>query len=632
VVQRAFIVRLLSGLSLRNNTLQLSTIEDSGNLVVETRGFLAALDASAFDRCLEYLRRTDTRSGADDALLNCRLAEALMRAERRAEALECCRRAFPGTQAAEPLLRICAWVFSNCACHEEAAAAYCRLIELCPGWVEGHRHASGSLAAAGRFDEAILHATAASDFAPANGEFALHAASLLLAAGRFGEAAETALRAAADPAKVTDAAELLIRCGRIDAAAELLAAAAPMALQPRLLRVLSAAEMLRDRWDASLAAIDQALAAAPDNPEYHVHRGHLLWRLGDVAEATAAFDRAAEMDPAGVEVKRAQMSLYLATGLVSEATAAGGELLHRYPDDKPTAEAVLHLLNHRLDTIDGEYVVLGERERRVAPPRRAPGLFDRLGEQRRVIRALILREMRTRFADHRLGYGWALIEPVLHIVLLSATFAVLMQGRPPIGTHFFIFYYTGLIPYHVFVHTSSGMSHAIIANAPLLQLPPITSFDVIAARGILEIVTDVVVAAILLAGFAAIGVAAMPDDLWAASIALLAIAALGGGLGFINAVVTVFCRSWEKTYAQLTRVLYFISGIFYVPAMMPDWARDMLAWNPLLQAIDWFRSGFFGSYQPHWLDRSYLVILAILALLAGFGLQRGLRRRLSTPL
>jgi hypothetical protein len=38
---------------------------------------------------------------------------------------------------------------------------------------------------------------------------------------------------------------------------------------------------------------------------------------------------------------------------------------------------------------------------------------------------------------------------------------------------------TGLIPYHVFVHTSSGMCHAIIGNAPLLQLPPVTSFDVI---------------------------------------------------------------------------------------------------------------------------------------------------------
>ena len=81
---------------------------------------------------------------------------------------------------------------------------------------------------------------------------------------------------------------------------------------------------------------------------------------------------------------------------------------------------MLHLLNHRLDTIDGQYVVLGERVARAPRPARpCPGLLERLGGQHRVMRALILRETRTRFADTRLGYGWALLEPILHIALLS---------------------------------------------------------------------------------------------------------------------------------------------------------------------------------------------------------------------
>ncbi len=134
-----------------------------------------------------------------------------------------------------------------------------------------------------------------------------------------------------------------------------------------------------------------------------------------------------------------------------------------------------------------------------------------------------------------------------------------------------------------------------------------------------EVVTDVIVAVVLLAGFLAIGLRAMPDDLWEPSIAVLTIAAFGCGVGFVNAVVTVFWRSWEKTYAQLTRLLYFVSGIFYVPGMMPDWVRDILAWNPLLHAIDWFRAGFFEVYQPHWLDRSYVAVVAIASLLAGSG-------------
>ncbi len=507
------------------------------------------------------------------------------------------------------MLRICAWVFSNDACHDEAAAAYARLIELSPDWIDGHRHLSGALAAAGRIDEAIGQAEAACDGAPDNPEFARHAGSLLLAAQRHEMAASYLARAASlapdDPHIAVDAAEAAMRCGRAGAAAELLARTANGITAPRLFRVLSAAEMVRGHPDAAIEAIDRALAGAPDNAEYHLHRGHLLWQLGDIAGAAAALDRAAVLDPTSRDVKRAQLSLFLANGLVSEATAAGGELLHRFPDDKGSAEAVLHLLNHRFGTIDGEYVVLGGGTARAPRVMRSPPTpLDRLRSQRRVIRALILRETRTRFAEFRLGYGWALIEPILHISLLSVMFAVLMHGRPPIGGHFFIFYYTGLIPYHMFIHTSGGMSHAVTGNAPLLQLPPVTSFDVIAARGLLEIMTDVIVAVILLAAFGAIGVAGMPDDLWGPSVALLATAALGCGFGFANAVLTALWPSWEKAYSQLTRVLYFISGIFYVPGMMPDWARDALAWNPLLHAIDWFRAGFFASYQPHWLDRS----------------------------
>jgi tetratricopeptide (TPR) repeat protein len=479
------------------------------NLSIDAESFLPALAAGALDACLAYLDRAHS-NGQSDAGLNCRLAEALFQQSRRDEALECCRRAFPWAGTEPAMLRICAWVFSNCRCHAEAASAYRRLVELCPDWIEFYRHASGSLAAIGQLDEAVADGKKASDLAPQNLEFARHVGSLLLTSGRYDEAAiylgravalepdntsalcdlsaachalgqseaavGLALRAVAltpgDNRIAIVAAELLMGSGRADEAAELLHKAASHAADPRLLRVLSAAEMVRGRLGPALDAVDRALADAPDIAEFHVHRGHLLWRLGDLSGAAMALERAAALDPASPELKRAQMGLYLAAGLVTEATAVGGELLHRFPDDLTSAEAVMHLLTHRLDTIDGEYVVLndgtGRGERLRNPP---PGMRARLRSQCRVIGALIIRETRTRFADAKLGYGWALIEPILHITLLSVTFAVLMHGQPPVGTHFFIFYYTGLVPYHIFVHTSSGMSHALTGNGAVLQLP-----------------------------------------------------------------------------------------------------------------------------------------------------------------
>ena len=639
-------------------------------LAIDLDTLYRALENDALDVCLDYLRRDDV-GGTEVARLACRVGEKLYYRGRGDEAVECGRLAFAAAANDNDIVRFCAWLFSNCGCHGDAAEAYERLLEERPDWIEGYRHASGALAAAGARDKAIGFAIRASDLAPANADFACHAGCLLLDAGRFdeaetylgragtldprnpqvlrarsaavyalgrlAEALDLALRAVTqapgDPDLTVHAAEMLLRGGQADEALALLdAAAARIPTIPALWRLHAEASSQNGALSAALAAIDRAIDLAPDNPEYHLHRAHLLYREGDFAAAAEAVRQAAALDPTSHAARRAEIELLLAQGQLSDATAAGGELLRAFPEDDASAEAVLRVLNRRLDTIDGDYVVLGERAHgQPRTPRRPPGFIDRLKAQARVIYALVIRETRTRFGDSRLGYGWALIEPILHITLLWVMFSLLMRGTPPIGTHFFLFYYTGLIPFHVFVHTSGSMMYGVTGNAPLLQLPPVKPFDVILARGLLEFATDLVVAVLLLAGFAAAGLPALPHDLWGAATALIVTALWGCGVGYINAVLQTLFRSWDRLWNNAARVLYFISGIFYVPGMMPGWARDILAWNPLLHAIDWFRAGFFADYQPHWLDRRYLFLAALLALLAGFGLERAVRHRLSEP-
>lgn len=567
-----------------------------------TLDFASALSAGELDACVLCLR-SDTAVDVAAAERNCRLAEALFHSGRREQSLEFGRRAFILAGAHSHILDFCAWLFSNSGCHGEAAEAYRRLVDLRPDWVEGYRHASGSFAAAGALDQAIAYGLQASEMAPHNDELAVHAAELLQRAGRFEEAA---------------------------AVLDLARRSKPHA--PGLLRVVSGIEMLRGRIGSALAAIEQAIAVAPDRAEYHLHRAHLLQQRHDHATAATAVAAAAALAPDNPAVRRAQVELLAADGRLAAATALAGSLLRDFPEDEAAAETTRHVIDLRRDTPGGDDLVITRafRPKRALRPR--PGLLGRLNTQRRVIRALMIRETRTRFGDSNLGYGWALLEPILHIALLSVVFALLMHGSPPIGTEFFIFYFTGLIPYHVFVHSSGAMTFAITGNAPLLQLPLVTTFDVILARGLVEFATDVIVSVLLLIGFAAIGLKAVPVDLWTPAIALIATALLGFGIGFINAVVAVFIRSWDRSYAQITRALYFCSGIFYVPGMMPDWVRDLLGWNPLLHAIDWFRSGFFESYQPHWLDRRYLLLTGLSAILAGLALHAGLRRKLSEPL
>lgn len=62
--------------------------------------------------------------------------------------------------------------------------------------------------------------------------------------------------------------------------------------------------------------------------------------------------------------------------------------------------------------------------------------------QFQVIHALVIRETRTRFGRHRLGYVWALLEPVIFIAMFAGMYA-LMDRRMPYDLPVIAFLVTG---------------------------------------------------------------------------------------------------------------------------------------------------------------------------------------------
>ena len=80
--------------------------------------------------------------------------------------------------------------------------------------------------------------------------------------------------------------------------------------------------------------------------------------------------------------------------------------------------------------------------------------------------------------------------------------------------------------------------------------------------------------------------------------------ALGGGI--TNAVLVRLWASWRQIEGLLSRPLFFISGILFIPGVFPPSIRDILAWNPILHIIEWIREGYFPNYVSTVLDKQYL--------------------------
>jgi capsular polysaccharide transport system permease protein len=119
---------------------------------------------------------------------------------------------------------------------------------------------------------------------------------------------------------------------------------------------------------------------------------------------------------------------------------------------------------------------------------------------------------------------------------------------------------------------------------------------------------------------------ALPFDFAPVVVAFGALTLLGLGWGMINLVVSEFFWPWAYFTPSLNRSLILFSGIFYIPDFLPEGARYILSFNPLVHAITLFRMGFYPNYPDLILDLNYLTAWVVGSLVVGFMLERVSRR------
>lgn len=247
--------------------------------------------------------------------------------------------------------------------------------------------------------------------------------------------------------------------------------------------------------------------------------------------------------------------------------------------------------------------------------------------QIQVVRALVLRETRTRFGQHKLGYLWAILEPLLLIATFAAMYVIVGRTNPG-GVSVVPFLACGFVPFLLFRETSGRAVAAIESNKGLLFYPDIRPLDLVAARVLLEIATNLVAFALIMGGIA-LWEGQLRVGSWLTTLLGLALASgLGAGLGLVFCGLSTYTKSADRIMGPLLRPLFWISAIFYPSGSLPSTARDLLTWNPVLHVVEITRDGWFPAYHvPHvnpWYPLAWIVVLLFL----GLTLERVARRRI----
>ena len=244
--------------------------------------------------------------------------------------------------------------------------------------------------------------------------------------------------------------------------------------------------------------------------------------------------------------------------------------------------------------------------------------------QLRVIAALMMRELHTRYGREGIGFAWFIGEPMVFtlgvIVLWSQT-----RGLSEHGISLIAFTITGYTPLVMWRHCFAQAVSALKANGSLLYHRQITFLDIIIARCLIEIAGSILTLTISIAVFAGIfGLIRGPEgDLGLLIAGILLFAWFCIATALIVAPLTELSHTAEKLAAIIGYIMIPLSGAFWMVDWIPGWVQEYAVMMPSVTAYEMIRSGYFGTaVKTTYVPEFACFVCAVMTFIGLFAMKR----------
>ena len=249
--------------------------------------------------------------------------------------------------------------------------------------------------------------------------------------------------------------------------------------------------------------------------------------------------------------------------------------------------------------------------------------------QIRVIGALMMRELHTKFGRNNIGYLWAVLEPMLLSIGVTAIhLSTSMSHRLPFAMESAPFWITGYTSFILFRSIILNAMGAIQGNRGLLYHRVVTLQDLMVARALLDGAMTAFALCLLLGAAAVLGMGHMPERPLLMLTGLLLLLWLSLGLSMLIAALS----EWSHTFERLVHpVIYLImpaSGAFFLLEWLPTRFADVLSWVPMVQIMQMIREGEWENFDSIYIRPLYIVAWCMVTTFLGLFSLRLLRRHL----
>ena len=233
---------------------------------------------------------------------------------------------------------------------------------------------------------------------------------------------------------------------------------------------------------------------------------------------------------------------------------------------------------------------------------------------RDLLAILTWRDIKVRYKQTALGVAWAVLQPVLTMVVLSVFFGRLAKV-PSDGIPYPIFAYCALLPWQLFAHAINESGNSLVANESLITKVYFPRL-IIPLAAVLGGLADFAVAFVVLLGMM-LWCGIVPGAV-VALLPLFVLFALATALaiGLWLSALNVEYRDVRYTLPFITQFWLFVTPVAYPSSLVPERFRVFYGLNPMAGVVESFRWALLAKGQPDW-PLMLASVVAVSVLLAG---------------
>lgn len=235
---------------------------------------------------------------------------------------------------------------------------------------------------------------------------------------------------------------------------------------------------------------------------------------------------------------------------------------------------------------------------------------------RELLYSWTFREFRVRYSQSIMGAAWAIVQPLVLMLIFSAVFSFGLKidtGDIPYP----LFSYVGTLPWTLFATSITFAVPSLVSNMNLVSKIYFPR-EVLPISSILVGLVDFVIAAALLVPMLIYFRVPITWTVMLVPLILLVQTLFTIGISLFASAVNVFFRDVRFIVPLALQVWMYLSPVIYPPSAVPEQLRTLYFLNPMAAIIDSYRRVLLLGQLPDWPYLGLSAVVSLIVLVLGY--------------